>query len=78
MARQIEIRYKCRCLPREVSFHMRERLSHEPIEDFMKHVQLAISVDHNNRSPLCLARALEYAKLPAEGDGIGTTKGGLS
>lgn len=76
--RWIEIRYKCRCLPEEVSFQMRERVQHEEILEFMNHVQQAIAVDHNNRSPLCMAREMEYAKVPVEGDTIGGSKGGLS
>lgn len=76
--RWIEIKYKCRCLKDEVSFQIRERLDDEDIMRYMNHVQHAIGVDHNNRSPLCISTTLEYAKIPVQGEKIGGALGGTA
>lgn len=74
--RWIDVRYKCACLPVEASLQLREREVTEDIMGFMGRVQVAIGQDHARRSPLCLATTMEYAKIPAPGDGVGRAEGG--
>jgi hypothetical protein len=75
--RWIEIRYKCACLKEEVGFQMRERMADEDLRDYIDRLQQAITVDHNNRSPLCVRDKMEYAKLPISSDRIGGGVGGM-
>lgn len=76
--RWTEIKYKCSCMTAETSIQVPERGKAEDIRDFMNRVQLAIGKDHRERSPLCLATKMEYAKVPVEGDVIGGAVGGTA
>lgn len=58
------ILYKCHCMAAEAAVEVAERRDGEDILDWMQHVQMAIGVDHRKRSVLCMATALEYAKIP--------------
>lgn len=78
MTKWLDIIYKCRCMPKERTIQVRERLDDEDIIDFMHHVQNAIGVDHNNLSPRCNATSMEYAKVPVDGDKVGGTRGGTA
>lgn len=78
MAKQLELLFKCRCMKEEKSLYMRERKSDEDIIDYMQDVQRAVGAEHKKVSPLCRSAALEYLKLPVEGERIGDVKGGTA
>jgi hypothetical protein len=62
----IELRYKCHCMPAEVSLKVRFRRADEDIIEWMEGVvRHAIGADHRRRSPIYRATAMEYAKIPA-------------
>ena len=66
MRNGVEIRYKCKCMSCEANLSVPFRRRGEDIVEWMETcVQRAIYLDHRQRSPLCLATALEYAKIPA-------------
>lgn len=76
--RQIEVHYKCSCMPKEVSFWMQERQPGEDIADFMERMGTAMGVDHIRRSPLCTRTKTEYAKVPMGDDIVGGAIGGTA
>jgi len=72
--RVVEVAYKCHCMQKEEVLHLAERQSDEDIAFWMTNVvQASIYLDHRNRSPLCRAQSMEYAKihLPENADFIG-------
>jgi hypothetical protein len=61
--------YKCKCLQDEVTFQVRARGPHQDIANWMRNqVEPGLSRDHRERSPLCMATAVEYLKLPVPED----------
>lgn len=77
--RFVEMIYRCRCMDKEAILQMRERGKREDIVDYMRAVQSELAIDHARRSPLCVAPATEYLKLPIEaGAPIGTARGGTA
>lgn len=64
----MNIFYKCKCMKSEATLEVADRREDEQIEDWMQHVQMAISVDHRKRNALCTADKMEYAKIPVEKD----------
>lgn len=78
MAKQLELLYKCRCMTEEKSLYMRERKPDEDIINYMEDVQRKVGAEHKKLSPLCRATALEYLKLPVEGERIGDVNGGTA
>lgn len=60
-----EVIYKCRCMATERTLNVRNREPDEDITDYMEDVvRREITDDHRMQSPICMAPALEYAKLP--------------
>ena len=77
--RCIEARYKCKCMTEEVVVLVAERRRTEDVLSYMNYIQMALSVDHRFRSPLCMTDTIEYCKLPADNpDGIGFATGGTA
>lgn len=68
----MKIMYKCGCMAAETEIEVTDRRPNGDILPWMEMVQHAISVDHAALSPMCRRGALEYAKIPLEGDQIGT------
>jgi hypothetical protein len=56
-------------MPAEVEVYVRERGFREDIGEWLEAMQSVITLDHRNRSPLCLSNVMEYAKIPAPRDG---------
>lgn len=73
----LSVIYKCKCMKNEAIVELRERLPSEEMDSYMEHLQMFLSADHANRSPLCAADRMEYVKLPVPSEkGIGFTAGG--
>lgn len=61
----MKLQYKCKCLVNEVEIEVRERLPDEIIVHWVETVVgYAIGNDHNNRSPTCREKTVEYVKIP--------------
>jgi hypothetical protein len=57
--------YKCKCFDEQVEVEVRERL---PDEDLLHWVEtvigMAVDHDHNQRSPSCREKNMEFVKVP--------------
>lgn len=67
----IAIGYKCVCMPKEETLYVRARAVDEPIDKFMERVAEGVGDAHQELSPRCIARHLEYVRVPASETGIG-------
>lgn len=80
--RYVEVVYRCRCMPGDAAVQVRERLSHDTADWWVRHVMAhAITVDHRRRSPLCQSEKMMYAKIrmPSAPDApIGAAEGGTA
>lgn len=66
MLNKIEVRYKCSCMKEEAKVLVPYRRDDENVIEWMDRcVQPSLYLDHRERSPLCKAETMEYAKLPA-------------
>jgi len=64
----IAVRYRCRCMNgKETVLRLAARRPGEDVLAFMARVNDVISKDHDER--LCSATAVEYLKIPMEGNG---------
>ena len=80
VTRWIGIKYKCSCMRQEATLAISERSVVEDISEFMDRVAITVSRDHSTRSPLCVARQMEYAKVPidAQTGAVGGAEGGTA
>ena len=70
--RRTEIRYKCHCMPEEVSIFVRARTENDNIALWMKTVAIhEITEDHKRRCPTCSRDTMQYAKILIAQDLIG-------
>lgn len=64
MSTQTEIRYKCYCMPAEVSLFVPARTPQDHILVWMHDIATkAITEDHKKRCPTCTRDRMEYAKI---------------
>lgn len=66
MSDTAEIRYKCHCMSAEAIVRVPWRREDQDVVEWVERTcGEAIAADHQKRSPLCLRKTMEYAKLPA-------------
>jgi hypothetical protein len=74
----MDVTYKCACMSKEATVVVPDRHPKGDLMEWMELVQHCIGVDHRARSPICVATAMEYAKIPfdeaAPGLGMKATK----
>jgi hypothetical protein len=72
----MKIFYKCRCMPAEAELEVADRPKDADLLIWMGLVQATIGLDHNVRSPRCIATEMEYAKIPYDehAPGIGVKR----
>lgn len=73
----MNIKYKCRCMNREIEIVVTDRVKGSDIADWMGSVvEMSVSYHHRSKSPSCTFDKLEYLKIPApdEGDGLGVPR----
>lgn len=63
--------YKCTCCA-EQQIDVPDRRKDTDILKWMELVTSCISFDHAELSPFCRKTTMEYAKIPADGEQIGT------
>lgn len=59
----VDVRYKCACMAEEAAIDVPGRRDDELIETWMDVMGAALMLDHRRRSPLCMAKAMQYAKI---------------
>lgn len=65
----MEIRYKCRCMAKEVAIEVNDREEGQDVVDWMKgEVQVEVSLDHGTKAPLCREPKMEYVKIPYDSE----------
>ena len=68
----ISIHWKCRCLPAERTFEMRERDADEDVREWIDSMRRCLTAEHRQVSPLCQSVMMEYVKIPFhEGSSVG-------
>lgn len=66
-----EIRYKCKCMNKERSIIVTDRVSKSDIADWMENVvQSSVGYDHRARNPLCRNKETEFIKIPMSDEDI--------
>ena len=68
----IEVRYKCACMPAEQPVMVPQRKADEDVADWMQLcVGPAMYLHHRRASPTCAATKSEYVKIPYRDGRIG-------
>jgi len=66
----VELKYKCKCKKEEQSLFVLDREPNEGIEHYMNTIiRPALALHHQNLSPTCRQKELEYLKLYIAPDG---------
>lgn len=61
----MEVIYKCKCMPEQVSIKVRDRDPKTMLGYWMNIVTAEIGYDHHLRSPKCELETMEYCMIPA-------------
>ena len=65
--KHVDVRYKCRCFAEERTVQVIARHPANVVTAWLNIVvRPALEADHRKRSPLCMAKTLEYTKLPID------------
>ncbi len=68
----MDIFYKCECMAKEAKLTVPDRQPLGDLSQWLDAIRVCLHMDHSARSPLCLATASDYVKLPYDPDlGVG-------